>query len=617
VRLDIFRTLKNTFMNSSIKNKLILVNCLIIFIVATSIGLTSYALYRETITNRLTMLNLRDIRQVATSIDHIQKEIEDLSSFIASDATVNRTISYTSEQLDGNPADQNYVEYMINNLLVAKNYVTFISVYADNGFSYYASSDKSSNIPEFDKIKNTQIYKYVYSLKGAPLWVYVPKENTDFIINNKGDKISMFRTLLKLNDYSTKAFMMISINTSVINNLFENILSIEDSTVIFLDQNNNPFLYLNNWTKDINVYDIKANLPDAFYRQDEGTEIYTYKDEKHLLTFTGLRSGWKIINIVPMRSFAINLSYVPVIVIVIFIFALMLGFYFTTYTASFLTKPIKDLVDSMDRVKKGNFKEKVKFKYNDEIGKLGKDYNEMISYINNLLNKVYVLEIEERIAELKALQAQINPHFLYNTLDTIYWKAVGGDNKGVEEMIHALSKVFRLALNVGKEFFYIYQEKEFIEYYILLQEKRYKNKLNYSIDFSADILNYKIPKLILQPFVENAIIHGTETNDKKTTINVTGRLINDRIHFEIEDNGAGIPEDKLETLLNPDTEKLSPFKGGYGIKNVINRLSIYYNNNYSLKIDSEVGKGTKVSISIPTAPQLIIENSPQLAAERK
>jgi len=607
VKFDFFSSAKNTFMNSSIRKKLILVNCFIILIVASSIGLTSYALYRETITNRLTMLNLRDIKQVATSIDYIQHEIEDLSSFIASDATVNRTISYTKEQLDNNPADQNYVEYMINNLLVAKNYVTFISVYADNGFSYYASSDKSSNIPEFDDIKSTKIYRYAYTMKGAPLWVYVPKENTDFIINNKGDKISMFRTLLKLNDYSTKAFMMISINTAVVNNLFENILSIKDSTIIFLDQYNNPFLNLTNIANDINVYDIKANLPDSFYNLNEGTEIYTYKGEKHLLTFTSLRCGWKIINVVPMRSFAINLSYVPVIVIVIFIFALVLGFYFTTYTASFLTKPIKDLVDSMDRVKKGNFKEKVKFKYNDEIGKLGKGYNEMISYINNLLNKVYALEIEERIAELKALQAQINPHFLYNTLDTIYWKAVGGDNKGVEDMIHALSKVFRLALNVGKEYFYIYQEKEFIGYYILLQEKRYKNKLNYSIYFTPDILSFKIPKLILQPFVENAIIHGTETNDKKTTINVSGRLLNGRIYFEIEDNGAGIPQDKLETLLNPDTEKLTPSKGGYGIKNVINRLSIYYNNDYSLKIDSELGKGTKVSISVPTSPQLDIE----------
>lgn len=607
MKINIFDFIKNRFMNASIRTKMILVNCTIIFIVAFSIGATSYKLYQATITNRLAAINQRDLKQIGTSIDYMLKDIEDMSSFIGTDHTVNRAISYTEEELANNFSDQSYIKYIINHLLVSKNYISFISIYANNGFSYYVASDKSSNIPSFDSIKDTDIYQKALYYKGAPFWEYVPKSDTSFILNNKSDKISMFRTLLKLNDYSAKAFMMISLNMSSINDFFGNILGIENSTVIFLNTRNEPFLYKSNVRSGLNVDDMVAHIPDDALKSPEGTRIYPYNGEDYLLTYISLRTGWKVLSIVPMKSYAINLRYVPVIVIVIFMLALILGFYFTTFTSSLLTKPIKNLVASMSRVKNGNFKEKVTFKYNDEIGELGQDYNEMISYINNLLSQVYALEIEERIAELKALQAQINPHFLYNTLDAIYWKAVGGDNKGVQEMIHALSKVFRLALNVGKEFFYVYQEKEFIEYYILLQEKRYKNKLKYTIDFSTDILYHQMPKLILQPFVENAIIHGAETNDRITEIWVTGVLKDDKIHFVIKDNGTGISQDKLKKLLNPDTDEASPSRGGYGIKNVINRLAIYYGNDYSLDITSEPDKGTTVFISIPTSPKLFIE----------
>lgn len=175
-------------------------------------------------------------------------------------------------------------------------------------------------------------------------------------------------------------------------------------------------------------------------------------------------------------------------------------------------------------------------------------------------------------------------------------------------MIHALAKVFRLALNVGKEFSTIAQEKEFIGYYILLQEKRYKNKLQYEIQFSPDILNYHIPKLILQPFVENAIIHGTETGDKQTTVSILGFMEENKVHFVIEDNGTGMPPAVLEKLIDPNTDNgASANKGGYGIRNVINRLSLYYGEEYHLDIKSELGNGTKINIVLPVTPKLTFE----------
>jgi len=601
MRIQVAGYIRDKLMNSSIRTKMILVNCTIISVVALLIGAASYILYQQTLTSRLATVNLRDINQVAASMDNIQNNIEELSSFIASDNILQRTICYTPEELDSNSNDQNYVRYMINNMLVSIDYLNFISIYADNGFSYYVSSDKSSNIPNFQSIKEKELYKEALSAKGAPLWTFMSKSDTDYIINNKSDKILMHRTLLKRNDYSTKAFMMISINLSGARELYHNLMEIDRSTIIFLNERNEPFLYDTKIKDGFDLNDMMNDMPKSMKTKKEGTEIYSYIGEKQLLTFTGLKCGWKLLNVAPVRSYAINLQYVPVIVILVFLFALILGFYCTAFTSKLLTKPIKNLVNSVNQVRKGNFKETVNIKYHDEIGELCLDYNEMITHINNLLNQVYALEIEERIAELKALQAQINPHFLYNTLDTIYWKAVANENKGVQEMIHALSKLFRLALNVGNEFFYVSQEKEFIGYYILLQQKRYRNKLQYNIDFGSNILYYQIPKLILQPFVENAIVHGIEKADKQTTIDVIGFMDGDRIHFIIKDDGAGMPEPVLEKLLDPDIDNSSPEKGGYGIKNVINRLSIYYGKDYSLNIVSKLGEGTQISIILPAS----------------
>ena len=256
----------------------------------------------------------------------------------------------------------------------------------------------------------------------------------------------------------------------------------------------------------------------------------------------------------------------------------------------------------MKRMEKGNLDEKVNFKYKDEIGILGTQYNGMVEHINNLINKVYKLQLQEKEAELRALQSQINPHFLYNTLDTIFWKAEINKDTEISEMIYALSNLFRLTLNRGEDFTLVQKEKEFIEYYLLLQKKRYKDKLLYEINFSNDILNFKIPKLILQPFVENAIVHRTEISTEKSSISIQGSILNNKIIFTIEDNGAGINKDILNNIFKSSSSEITPSeKKGYAIINVKERLSLYYENNYELNIFSKEHKGTKIEIVLPTS----------------
>jgi two-component system sensor histidine kinase YesM len=602
----VFNSLRGRYLNTSIRNKMILINSFIIFFVAFIIGSASVLLYTQTISNELAVINLRDVKQIGNSIDYIQKDAEELSSFICSDSILQRTICYSPEELDRHLSDENYVKYLLNNLMVSKSY-SFVSLYAGNGFSYYAAADMSTDIPGFKELEATQAYAEADEKRGAPLWAYLPRGDAGYIRSNKNAKIAMFRSVLKLNDYSAKGTLMLALNLSTIKPIYAGTLDTRGSTMLLLDGANTPF-FIDPQPKDGSfVGSILAQVPAAVWSRREGSEIYRWKGQSYLVTFTSLRNvDWKVLNVVPLGSFTTNTSFVPVVALIASILALVLGFYFTTYTSLQLTKPIKNLLQSMSRVKDGNFREYVGFKYRDEIGQLGAEYDQMISRVNELIHEVYVLGIEEKIAELKALQAQINPHFLYNTLDTIYWKAVAGDNKDVQDMIHALSQVFRLVLNVGNEFLQVSQEKDFISYYILLQGQRYKNRLRYAVDFDADIMGRHIPKLILQPFVENTIVHGLETNDKQITISIRGVDEDGQIHFIIRDDGPGMPEEVLRKIIDPSQNDASPEKGGYGIKNVINRLSLYYGDKYRLEVESRVGEGTTIHIWLPVTPTLTL-----------
>lgn len=197
----------------------------------------------------------------------------------------------------------------------------------------------------------------------------------------------------------------------------------------------------------------------------------------------------------------------------------------------------------MAAFRKGDFEQKVEVNGYDEIGELTDCFNQMVIDIKELIDKNYVMAIRERESELSALQAQINPHFLYNTLDSLYWQALQVNSELAED-IYALSKLFRLVLSKGQDLIPIAREKELIYYYLQIQKMRFQKKLQYTIAIEENILAYKIPKLILQPFVENAIVHGLESTGENSRIEVTGQLEQNHIVFRVKDNGVGMTKEK-------------------------------------------------------------------------
>ena len=262
-----------------------------------------------------------------------------------------------------------------------------------------------------------------------------------------------------------------------------------------------------------------------------------------------------------------------------------------------IVRPIHRLKENMIEVSKGNLNSYYHIENKDEISILGRVFNNMLDDLKNLINEVYRVEHQRRSAELRALQSQINPHFLYNTLDTIQWKSLDYNAYEVADMINALSKFFRISLSDGKEFITIADEIEHVRNYLKIQEVRYKDKMEYIINLDNSIEQYLVPKMIIQPLVENSIYHGLKPKRKKGNIEINIKLIRSYIHIEVIDNGVGINKERLKTIQ--ENLKNSYESEHYGLYNVNERLKLSFKDKYTISITSKENIGTKVSILIP------------------
>lgn len=240
----------------------------------------------------------------------------------------------------------------------------------------------------------------------------------------------------------------------------------------------------------------------------------------------------------------------------------------------------------------------------DEITELGMSFNIMIGKIRQLLDAKIKEQENLQKAELKALQAQINPHFLYNTLDTIVWMAQSNKMEQVINIVRALSSFFRIALSKGQDWITIEQEIEHVRCYLTIQKMRYRDILDYRIEVDEDILNGTILKLTLQPLVENALYHGIKNKRSGGLITIHARRAeNDRVLLEIEDNGVGFTPYRLSRIKaamdDDSTEDFSFKESGFGLENVNKRIKLYYGKEYGLSVQSRFQEGTRVTVTIP------------------
>lgn len=267
--------------------------------------------------------------------------------------------------------------------------------------------------------------------------------------------------------------------------------------------------------------------------------------------------------------------------------------------SSTITRPLKELESTMHRVEEGNLSIQANTRINNEIGHLGKTFNTMVAKIKALMETAVANEEAKRKSEINALQAQINPHFLYNTLDSIIWMSASGKNEEVTDMTEALAKLFRTSISQGENYVPLRNEMENIKSYLTIQKMRYGEKLSYLLEVDDRYLNCMVPKLILQPIVENALYHGIKLSPEAGTIRIGALEKGGELILTVSDNGVGMTPDQLAHLFDAKENG----DRGIGILNVQNRIRLCYGQRYGLQYYSEPGTGTRVEIHLPLAGQ--------------
>lgn len=264
-----------------------------------------------------------------------------------------------------------------------------------------------------------------------------------------------------------------------------------------------------------------------------------------------------------------------------------------------ITKPIRELVSVTNRISQGDFQARAAGAGTRELDSLSHSVNDMAQGLEQLVTKIKKDERKMRRTELRLLQEQINPHFLYNTLDTIVWLIEGNMAKEAEEMVVSLSDFFRLVLNHGREYNRIRDEEKHVRSYLQIQQVRYRDILEYRIAIDPEILDYEILKMTLQPLVENSLYHGIKYKRAKGLIEITGHETGDGIELCVSDNGVGMDKTTLDRLREEIERPCQDTEAGFGLANVNERIKMNFGAQYGLKLESKQGEGTRVTVLIP------------------
>jgi two-component system sensor histidine kinase YesM len=329
-------------------------------------------------------------------------------------------------------------------------------------------------------------------------------------------------------------------------------------------------------------------------------------------------TGWKVVGVNYRSEFLENRDAIRRSYALWGLLFLMVSMGISIILTWRISRPIRDLRQSMRDVEKGNFDVAADIRSSNEIGELGKDFNIMVGEIKKLLTRVTQEQEQKRKSELNALQMQINPHFLYNTLDSVIWMAERGKQQDVIAMSSALARLFRLSISKGREIIDVASEIEHVKNYLTIQKIRYQDRLDYRIEVDEDIGHFQIVKIILQPLVENAIYHGIKNNSAMGAVVITGRRTERGMDLAVRDDGAGMDRDTLErvrALLLPGNtapssagaisrgsppDAPSPGRGsGVGVRNVDERIKLYFGAEYGLEFESREDEGTTVIIHLP------------------
>lgn len=578
--------------DASIRKKLVYYSYLIItpilLVISTCLFVNNY---RKTAAAERELYQ-KNVENLSDGIDTMLNSVMELGTYICINNDILAILSFADAKTL-NQDSQLWVHEApmrtLQDMVALNGQIKTLAIYPENGVNpYLRCTDATAYISDVETIRETEAYQAALDKLGKISFDRVSKDGGDFYQANRTEKIVMYREIYDRAKKKRLGYLVIGAAAEKYIQLCENSLPVETAGIVVVNEEGNELIRIGEVEPELFEMAQKGGYPV----EDKNYAIYCHNSEQ---------TGITVYEMIPRKSIWEGLWSIAMAPAAL-LFGFLIGLYpILVLVSNIVSKPLKELCGAMKSFEQGDFEQKVEVNTADEVGEVAACFNQMVDAIRELIETNYVMTIREKESELNALQAQINPHFLYNTLDSLYWRATNEGNDEIAEDILALSQLFRLVLGQGSGIISIANERDLIERYLHIQKMRFSEQLDYEIRMEEEILEHQIPKLILQPFVENAVVHGFERAGEACLVRVEGKRCGDWLEFVVEDNGAGMSPEQIKSIWEvPDTKRYAGQRiGRYAIKNVKERLNLKYHAQFVLDIESAKGVGTRVTIRIP------------------
>lgn len=566
--------MKQKFKDIKFRYKLILTYIFIGIIPLCILGIASYRQTREMLMDH-EYSNMRDyVKQSVMSLENQLKIYDNLSDYIAYNQTLAQVINY-----DYNSYHEMYDKFtnVLDPLLASLKYfhssVNQVTIYTRNDFVKHdttiAPLSEISNEPWYQEVRNTKA------------------RNTVWFIDEEKKKIFSARNMPSLDKGEFDGVLYIEVDYDELFLPFSQMTS-DNYGVYVVDAHKRIAFEYSDFEKGHTSSSISyVGLTEEWEKYQEGQQ------SSYTIVNTTTNNNWTVWLYRPNSVIQETIWGIAFTTIGVMFVCIIASFIAATYISKLMVSGIEKLTQNMYQVEAGNMDIVVTSENKDEVGELIRGFGMMIDRINHLIEEVYEGKIAQKEYEMKALQAQINPHFLYNSLSLINWKAIEANQTDISRLTLLLSTFYRTALNRGNNILSVRDELNNMKSYLDIQLMMHENNFDVVIDVEEDMYDYCTLNLILQPLVENAIDHGIDLKlEGRGVIKITGRIEDSVLYFIVEDNGAGMDEEKAALIPSQQSK-------GYGVRNVNERIKLLYGKEYDLKVYSKIGEGTKIVVRMP------------------
>lgn len=555
-------------------------------IIGTTVILSynTYRLSSDSVTENSVQYTNELINQVGTTIETYIDNMKSISSLLTSSGQIGQYLAMPDPHTALGQSLVAAIENSMHVIVQSRNDISAILFVGSNG-TVIADRARGS-VKSYPELISQDWYSK--AKKGS---IYISSSQVEHIYRNEYPwVISMSQTFRGNDGTDTTGVLLVDLNYSIINDLFSHI-QLGKRGYVFIVNSEGDLVY--HPQQQIIHTNLKSEPIDSILASKDGQLALEDSGHKKILSIRTTNFGWKIVGVTYPDELVGNKKKIQLSTALWGSLCLIVALGISIVLSYTLSGPIKRLETNMKQVEQGNFDIRADITQGDEIGKLARTFNVMIMKIKDLMQQIVHEEALLRQSEIKALQSQINPHFLYNTLESIIWMAETNKMKRVVGMTMALSKMLRYSIGKGEQEVPISMEMDHLSNYLMIQSMRYTGKFSYEIAVDRELHACRILRVVLQPLVENAIYHGIRRMEEHGYISIIGRLVDGDIHITVSDNGLGMDKAKVLALLGPMKEQ------GLGVRNVHQRIQLFYGHAYGLSFESEPEEGTKVTLRIP------------------